>query len=78
MFARKNFLKINDNRLVEYKYYNWWILYIIINIFGEVEDWMGMAGYDFEIILIIIFRLYRKMPILQNLEIILIGEKAFF
>ena len=37
-----------------------------------------MAGCGFEIILIIIFRLYRKIPILRNLEAILIGEKAFF
>ena len=37
-----------------------------------------MAGCGFKIILIIIFGLYRKMPILRNLEAILVGEKAFF
>ena len=39
---------------------------------------MGMAGCDFKIISIIILRLYRKMPVLRNLKVILIGEKAFF
>ena len=39
---------------------------------------MGIAGYSFEIISIIIFRLYRKMLVLRNLEVILISEKVFF
>ena len=77
-FARKNFLKIGDNRLVEYKYYNWRTLCVVINIFNKVEGWIKIADCGFEIILIIIFRLYGKMPILRNPEIILIGEKAFF
>ena len=75
---RKSFLRIGDNGLVEYKCYNQQILCVIISVFGEVKGWIGMAGYDFEIILIIILGLYGKMPVLQNLEVILIGEKAFF
>ena len=39
---------------------------------------MGIAGCGFKIILIIMLGLYKKMPVLQNLEVILIGEKAFF
>ena len=77
MLARKSFLKINNNRLVEYKYYNQRTLHIIINIFGEMKGWIRITGYDFEIILIIMLRLYRKMPILRNLEAILVGEKTF-
>ena len=39
---------------------------------------MGIAGCGFEIILMIMLGLYRKMPVLRNPEAILVGEKAFF
>ena len=39
---------------------------------------MGISGYNFEIILIIMLGLYGKMSVLRNLEAILVGEKAFF
>ena len=75
---QKSFLKIGDNRLIKYKYYNWRTLHIIIDIFGEVEGWIKITNYNFKIILIIIFRLYKKIPVLQNPKVILIGKKAFF
>ena len=60
MFARKSFLKINNNRLVEYKYNNQRILYVVINIFNKIKGWIKMTGCGFKIILIIILRLYKK------------------
>ena len=39
---------------------------------------MGIIGCGFEIILIIMLGLYKKMPILRNPETILISKKVFF
>ena len=37
-----------------------------------------MAGYGFEIILMIILGLYGKMPVLRNPKAILVNKKVFF
>ena len=37
LFTRKNFLKISNDRLVEYKYRNQRTLRVITGVFGEVE-----------------------------------------
>ena len=63
---------------MEYKCCNRRILYIVIGVFGEIKGWIGITGCGFEIISMIMLKLYRKMPVLRNLEAILVGEKVFF